>query len=147
MGRSVWSERHLPVNVGARYSGNHSQTKIAMNSLVESQLGVYEEWRRHSPPEETNTLLLLEDGFSSVQGVKKLNGGQQVGEDDVGRVNQEGSHETSKSVTHELRPNEGENSNGRVGLDVVVQVVRSEDGDGEGRVCSGGRHDDNSHML
>jgi len=53
-------------------------------------------------PEELDTFLLQENLLSTVEGIKELDSGEQIREDDVGRINEEGSHETANTVAHEL---------------------------------------------
>lgn len=56
----------------------------------------------------------------SVKGIEEIDGRNQVGVDDVGREDGEGSSETSETVTEELRSQESEDGNSVVGSDVVV---------------------------
>ena len=43
-------------------------------------------------PEELDTLLLKENWFSSMEGVKELDSRQQDGKNDIGRINEEAAH-------------------------------------------------------
>ena len=55
-----------------------------------------------------------------MKGIEEIDGRNQVGVDDVGREDGEGSSETSETVTEELRSQESEDGNSVVGSDVVV---------------------------
>ena len=98
-------------------------------------------------PEELDTLLLSEDALATVESVEELDGREQVGEDDVGGVYEESTHDTTETVTDELRADKGEDTNADVGVDVVVQVVSGENADGESRVGGGGGEDRDGDML
>jgi len=55
-----------------------------------------------------------------VKGIEEVDGRDQVGVDDVGREDGEGSSETGETVAEELRSEEGEDGDSVVGSDVVV---------------------------
>lgn len=59
-------------------------------------------------PEEAKSLLLRENGLVSVERVEEIDGGNKRGEDDVGRVNAEGAHQSGESVSEELRAQQSE---------------------------------------
>jgi hypothetical protein len=82
-----------------------------------------------------------------VKGVEEVDGRDQVRVDDVGREDAERAHETGDTETEELGGHEGEDTNGVVGGDVVVELVGGEDGDGLGRGGRSGRHDEDSDVL
>ena len=82
-----------------------------------------------------------------MESVEKLDGREQVGEDDIGGIDEEGSHESSETVTNELRANKGENTDSDIRFNVVVQVVRREDTDGERRFSRRSGENGNGDML
>jgi len=71
-------------------------------------------------PEELDALLLQEDLFTAMEGVEQLDNGQQVREDDVGRVDEERSHNAAQTVADELRSKNGEDTNACVGLRTIT---------------------------
>ena len=91
--------------------------------------------RDENNPEEAESLALRADVLVTVECVEKVDGGDQVGVDDVGREDGERAHQTGETVTEELRGQQGEDGDAVVGRDVVVQVVGGKDRDGLG--CSG----------
>lgn len=58
-----------------------------------------------------------------MQGVEELDGRKEVREDHIRRIHKESTHEASEAISKELGANEGEDANGNVWRDVVVQRV------------------------
>ena len=54
---------------------------------------------------------------------------------------------TTQAVTNELRADKRKDTHTDVGLDVVVQVVRSEHADSQSRLRSGAGHDQDGDVL
>lgn len=98
-------------------------------------------------PEELDTLGLGEDTLASVKSVEKLDGGEQVGEDNVGRIDEERSHESSETVTNELGADKSEDTDADIRFNTVVQVVRGEDTDGERRFSRRRRENRDGYMF
>ena len=98
-------------------------------------------------PEEDDALPLLEDAFATVKGVKELDGGEQVGENNVGGIHEESAHDTTKTVSDKLRADQSEDTNADIGFNVVVEVIGSEDTDGKGGFSSSGRENRNGDMF
>ena len=71
-------------------------------------------------PEESETFLLHALVLVAVECVEEVDRRHQVGVDDVGREDGEGTSETGETVSEELRSEEGEDSNSVVRRNVVV---------------------------
>jgi len=98
-------------------------------------------------PEEPQTLLLHNLLLSSMQRIEQLNSRYDVGVHSPSGINEEDAHDTGKTVSDELRADQGEDTDCCVGANVVVQVLRCEDGDGESGIGSGGTHDGDCNVL
>jgi hypothetical protein len=86
----------------------------------------YEEDRAEDDPEEPQTLLLRPSVLVAVKGVEKVDRRDQVGVDDVGREDAERAHETGDAEAEELGGHEGEDADGVVGGDGVVEFIGGE---------------------
>ena len=86
----------IPVNV-LRGRGRETRSNDSMRCDIrrnELREPFPDEDADEDSPEEADTLLLRENSLATVEGVEELDGGQQVGEDNVRWVDQEGSHQT-----------------------------------------------------
>jgi hypothetical protein len=145
----------IPVRVGAMNSGIHchcewekEREKVSDGrGRGKDRKGTHEEDSTKDDPEEPETLLLVLDVLVAVEGVEEVDGRDQVRVDDVGREDAECPHQTGDTEAEELGGHEGEDADGVIWGDVVVEFVGGEDGDGFGGGGCGGGHDEDRDVF
>lgn len=80
-------------------------------------------------PEELDAFALENIVLVPEQHIEHLNGRDQVREDAVGRIHQEGAHHSCETISKELRTQKSEDGYRRIRRESVVEVVSSENVD------------------
>jgi hypothetical protein len=68
---------------------------------------------------------LKENLLATVQGIEELDGRQQVGEHNVGWVDQERAHQSSKTIANKLTADESEDTDSGIGLNKGLSARQS----------------------